>query len=215
MFSQAILCLVSSHAQSAGLMSIIITGQFSVCDSCHNWTHIGCTPFTRLEYSAMSKSSDDWYCSACLASIFPFNHFDNDIDFFFALYDFNFQGDFDTELLKQKKFNPFLDDSEFHREHKVGGGVGVYIQSHLKFNNALYESVLVEIIQPHRKNIIVGCFYRPPDASVADFNNSLEGILSTISFGNKLSYLMGVFNINILNSQSHQPSNESIKSYGI
>ena len=56
----------------------------------------------------MSKSSDDWYCSACLASIFPFYHFDNDIDFFFALYDFNFQGDFDTELLKQKKFNPFL-----------------------------------------------------------------------------------------------------------
>ena len=67
------------------------------CDSCHNWTHLGCSPFTRLEYSAMSKSSDDWYCSACLASIFPFNHFDNDIDFFFALYDFNFQGDFGTE----------------------------------------------------------------------------------------------------------------------
>ena len=61
----------------------------------------------------MSKSSDDWYCSACLAIIFPFNHFDNDIDFFFALYDFNFQGDFDTELLKQKKFNPFFfDDPE-------------------------------------------------------------------------------------------------------
>ena len=78
------------------------------CDSCHNWTHLGCSPFTRLEYSAMSKSSDDWYCSACLASIFSFNHFDNDIDFFFALYDFNFQGDFDTKLLKHKKFNPFL-----------------------------------------------------------------------------------------------------------
>ena len=57
-----------------------------------------------------------------------------------------------------------------HREHKAGGGVGIYIQSHLKFklrtdlqssDNALYESVLLEIIQPHRKNIIVGCFYRP------------------------------------------------------
>ena len=77
-------------------------------------------------------------------------------------------------------------------------------------DNARYESVLVEIIQPHRKNIIVGCFYRPPDASVADFNKSLEGILSTISFENKLSYLMGDSTINILNSQSHQPSNEFI-----
>ena len=106
-----------------------------------------------------------------------------------------------------------------HREHKAGGGVSIYIQSHLKFklrtdlqssDNALYESVLVEIIQPHRKNIIVGCLYRPPDASFADFNNSLEGILSTISFDNKLSCLMGDFNINILNSQSHQHSNEFI-----
>ncbi|XP_068687094.1 fibrillin-1-like isoform X1 [Montipora foliosa] len=44
-----------------------------------------------------------------------------------------------------------------HREHKAGGGVGLYIQSHLEFklrtdlqspNNALYESILVEIIQP-------------------------------------------------------------------
>ena len=105
------------------------------------------------------------------------------------------------------------------REHKAGGGVGIYIQSHLKFklrtdlqssDNALCESVLLEIIQPRRKNIIVGCFYRPPDASVADFNNSLEGILSTISFEKKLSYLMGDFNINILNSQSYQPSNEFV-----
>ena len=56
----------------------------------------------------MSKSSGGWLVYICLTSIFPFNHFANDIDFFFALYDFNFQGDFDTELLKQKKFNPFL-----------------------------------------------------------------------------------------------------------
>ena len=84
------------------------------CDSClcHNWTHLGCTPFTRLEYSTMSKSSDEWYCSTCLTSIFPFNHFNNDIDFLFVLYDFNFQDDFDTELLKQKKFNPFFNDPE-------------------------------------------------------------------------------------------------------
>ena len=58
----------------------------------------------------MSKSTDDWFCSTCLASIFPFNHFDNDIDFLFALFDFNSQGDFDTHLLKQKNFNPFFDD---------------------------------------------------------------------------------------------------------
>ena len=42
----------------------------------------------------------------------PFNHFDNDIDFLFALFHFNSQGDFDTDLLIQKNFNPFFDDPE-------------------------------------------------------------------------------------------------------
>ena len=59
------------------------------CDSCHNWTHLKCTPFTSLEYIATSKSNDDWYYSTCLASILSFNHFDSDIDFFSALYDFS------------------------------------------------------------------------------------------------------------------------------
>ena len=65
-------------------------------------------------------------------------------------------------------------------------------------------------MRPHGKNIIVGCLYRPPDASLTDFNRSVEDILSAISFENKLSYIIGDFNINILNSHSHQPTNEFI-----
>ena len=98
------------------------------------------------------------------------------------------------------------------REHKSGGGVGLYIQSDMNFKlridlqsseNSLYESVFVEIMRPQGKNIIVGCLYRPPDASLNGFNRSLEDILSAISFENKLSYIMGDFSINILNSHSH------------
>ena len=46
--------------------------------------------------------------------------------------------------------------------------ISLYIQSRIKFkrrthlqstDNALYESVFVEIIQPNRKNINVGGFY--------------------------------------------------------
>ena len=77
-------------------------------------------------------------------------------------------------------------------------------------DNSLYESVFVEIMRPHGRNIIVGCLYRPPDASLNDFNRSIEDFLSATSFENKLhvSYIMGDFNINILNS--HQPTNEFI-----
>ena len=53
--------------------------------------------------------------------------------------------------------------------------ISLYIQSRIKFKLRTdlqsfdNESVFVEIIQPHRKNIIVGCFHRPPDASVTGF----------------------------------------------
>ena len=83
------------------------------------------------------------------------------------------------------------------RDHKLGGGVGLYVQSDMNFkpkidlqssDNSLYESVFVEIMRLHGKNIIVGCLYIPPDASLNDFNRSVEGILSAISFENKVSY---------------------------
>ena len=105
------------------------------------------------------------------------------------------------------------------REHKLGGGGGLYIQSDMSFKpridlqssgNSLYESFFVEILHPYGKNIIVGCLYRPPDASLNYFNRSVEDILTAISFENKLSYIMGDFNISILNSHSRQPTNEFI-----
>ena len=70
-------------------------------------------------------------------------------------------------------------------------------------DNSSYELVFVEIMRPHGKNIIVGCLYRPTDASLNDFNRSIEDSLPPISFEKKLSYFMGDFNINILNSHSH------------
>ena len=88
------------------------------------------------------------------------------------------------------------------RGHKLGGGVGLYIQSDMNFkpridlqssDNSFYESVFVEITRPHGKNIIVGCFYRPPDSSLNDFKRAVEDILSATSFENKLSYIMGDF----------------------
>ena len=44
-----------------------------------------------------------------------------------------------------------------------------------------------------------------------DFNRSVEDILSTISFENKLSYIMGYFDINILNSHSCSKRHHSSK----
>ena len=64
---------------------------------------------------------------------------------------------------------------------------------------------LMRLFNQMGKIIIVDCIYKPPNSSVTDFNTSIIGILSSISFEKKLSYLMGDFNINILNADSHQP----------
>ena len=41
---------------------------------------------------------------------FPFNHFDSDTDFYFALVDLQSSANFDSSLLGTKYFNPFLED---------------------------------------------------------------------------------------------------------
>ena len=79
-----------------------------LCNMCQNWTHLKCTPFTSEEYIALSNTNGDWLCSVCLATLLPFNHFEDDTDFFFALLDFNSEGNFDPELLSKKCSIPFL-----------------------------------------------------------------------------------------------------------
>ena len=88
----------------------------------------------------------------------------------------------------------------------------MYIQSHLKFklrtdlqssDNALYKSVLLEIIQPHRKIIIVGCFYRPQDASVAELTTLSKASYQLSAL--RISYLIS-WMILILISLIHNPT---------
>ena len=62
------------------------------------------------------------------------------------------------------------------------------------------ESVFVEIIYPHEKNILVGCIYRRPCMSIKEFNNSyLEVLLEKLILEKKNIILMGDYNINLLN----------------
>ena len=56
------------------------------------------------------------------------------------------------------------------------------------------------------KNFIVGVVYRPPGASIEQFKIIFENILTTIKTKKKDCYLMGDFNINLLNSETHHPT---------
>ena len=87
------------------------------------------------------------------------------------------------------------------------GGALLYIAEHLPFlpredlSKSLYlanciESVFVEICEPKKKNMIVGCIYRHHTITTDDFNqNFLSPLLSKISTENKTLMLLGDFNI--------------------
>ena len=62
---------------------------------------------------------------------------------------------------------------------------------------------MAEINIPSRKNVIVGTISRPPDENVNDFLNSLRKLLSTTSRENKICYVLGDFNLDLLRHEFH------------
>ena len=103
-------------------------------------------------------------------------HFDDLSEYLLSLNNMLFSVVAASETWSHKSNSDLLNIPGYHfisnsREHKLGGGVGLYIQSDMNFkpridlqssDNSLYESVFVEIMRPHGKNIIVGCLYTPP-----------------------------------------------------
>ena len=104
-----------------------------------------------------------------------------------------------------------------YRSDRPGGGVGLYLSSDLqyKFRNDLgfpeqscVESLFIEIVNSKGENIIVGIVYRPPNQIVGDFISNLNTLLGKISKENKTCYLMGDFNLNLLNNHCHESTGE-------
>ena len=98
-----------------------------------------------------------------------------------------------------------------NRKHRLGGGVGLYlannldykIRSNLTFDNSKStDSLFVEVTIPKEKNIIIGVVKRAPDSNLRAFVKCFNEVIDRISKENKLCYLMGDFNVNLMNYQS-------------
>ena len=69
--------------------------------------------------------------------------------------------------------------------------------------------ILFEIVNPKKSNIIVGVIYRYPSMDLIDFNcNYLNKLLENISKEQKSIFLLGDFNVNLLNYNEHNQANE-------
>ncbi len=72
--------------------------------------------------------------------------------------------------------------------------------------NYQFENSWVELkVKVIKKNIIVGCIYRHPNGNVSLFTDDLEKIINKVAKENKLCYLVGDLNINLLNTD-HDPT---------
>ena len=94
-----------------------------------------------------------------------------------------------------------------HLCYKPRNGLNVYKKFEL-------ESTFVEIINPKKLNISFGVIYKLPSMDVTDFNqNNLNGLLDKISKKEKkIIFLLGDFNIKLLNYNQHRPTNDFLDS---
>ena len=58
-----------------------------------------------------------------------------------------------------------------------------------------------------KKNIVIGVIYRIPNTNMMDFNTTHASVLEQLSMENKLVYLMGDYNIDLFNSETHDLTN--------
>ena len=96
---------------------------------------------------------------------------------------------------------------EFVPTPLVCGGVGLYIKDNLKYSileqksTCAFQALWIEIHLPKKKNIICGIIYsqhNSPESFLEYFNGALDKFTSR----NHPTYILGDFNINLLNSET-------------
>ena len=107
------------------------------------------------------------------------------------------------------------------RDGKAGGGTSIFITQNwnyklredLSYHDNDMELLWLEIDKDSVKtksNFIIGAIYRRPGSDPRIFIDRLNNTLSTIDIEKKLCLHTGDYNLNLLNSSSHPPTNDFI-----
>ena len=73
------------------------------------------------------------------------------------------------------------------------------------------ESIRIQIINPNKSNMIIGCIYRHPNMDLNYFNNDyLNPLLAKLSKEKKNSFLLGDYNVGFSKYEQHSPTNEFV-----
>ena len=105
-----------------------------------------------------------------------------------------------------------------NRKDGKGGGVALFIDECLEYKvhenlciviDEVMECITIEVNIQREKNIIVNCLYRKPGSNIDIFIATMDKILSTMK--NKINYLCGDFNIDLLNTNKYKKTDEFIE----
>ncbi len=104
-----------------------------------------------------------------------------------------------------------------YRENRIGGGVSILLKHTIQYHelsefsllNETIECVFVEI-EMLKKNVIIGCVYRPPNSNLSQFNDELSCMLDKLTKSGRHVYLVGDYNIDLLKADSHPSTVEFI-----
>ena len=93
-----------------------------------------------------------------------------------------------------------------HLSYKYRSDLNIYKKNEL-------ESTFIKTVNPKKSNIVVGVIYRHPSMNLTDFNcNYLKTLLENITKEQKSIFLLGDFNVNLLNYNEHNQTNEFLDS---
>ena len=114
-----------------------------------------------------------------------------------------------------------LDNYTFYHNDRIksrGGGVAMLIHNSLNsivrhdlnLDQDLCDSLFIEINNTGQKNTIVAVIYRDPKSNIYEFNTQFNECLEKLTRENKEVYVMGDFNLNLLNCSSLDHVNEFV-----
>lgn len=105
-----------------------------------------------------------------------------------------------------------------NREGKNGGGVALFVDKGLIYKvvdsmsvviDDEMECITIEICMERMKNVIVSCVYRKPGSNIDTFTDNMERLFTKTK--QKINYVCGDFNIDLLNPNKHKLTDEFIE----
>ena len=109
------------------------------------------------------------------------------------------------------------------RKSKRGGDVGIYIKNSNKFKertdltifeDGIFESIFIEIENINSVKTLIGVIYQPHNNANRDiFEDKMQIILQNITMNKNPIYIVGDFNINLLNSETSANFLDLMSSY--